>query len=184
MFVIPTVCVRLLPRGTLPKPKADGASAICCECAVDGRILRRTETKRKGAQGLTKPKLVTDHTYAVRNSAQRGNGGALSVSGRTDRAAKRGDLVGFSPTSRVFTRSRWDSLRRAGDKCRIVQFSEGGRLPDQEAGGSRAANGSLVGSVRIISDSSEVLQLCHRMTLQDLVDGHDIDETRTAVNRG
>ena len=95
VFVIPTVCVRLLPRGTLPKPKADGASAICCECAVDGRILRRTETKRKGAQGLTKPKLVTDHTYAVRNSAQRGNGGALSVSGWTNRAAKRGRSGGI-----------------------------------------------------------------------------------------
>jgi len=49
----------------------------------------------KGAQGLTKPKPVTDHTYAVRHSAQRGNGGALSVSGWTNRAAKRGRSGGI-----------------------------------------------------------------------------------------
>jgi hypothetical protein len=71
VFVILSGCVPLLPTSTLPKPKADGATAICCEYAADGRMLRRAKIKRKGAQGLTKPKLVTVHTYAVRHGAQR-----------------------------------------------------------------------------------------------------------------
>jgi hypothetical protein len=58
-------CVWLVPTGTFPKPKADGTTAICCACAVDGKERKKkTETKRSGAQGLTKPKPVTVHTYA------------------------------------------------------------------------------------------------------------------------
>jgi hypothetical protein len=90
VFVILSGCVALLPTSTLPKPKADGATAICCEYAVDGRILRRAKIKRKGARGLTKPKPVTVHTYAVRRCAQRGNGDALSLL----RSARRGAQLG------------------------------------------------------------------------------------------
>jgi hypothetical protein len=58
-------CVWLVPTGTFPKPKADGATAICCACAVDQKERKKkTEAKRSGAQGLTKPKAVTVHTYA------------------------------------------------------------------------------------------------------------------------
>jgi hypothetical protein len=64
VLVMLTACVWLFPTSTLPKPKAEGAATICCVWANDGRRARKTETKRKGAQGLTKPKLVTVHTYA------------------------------------------------------------------------------------------------------------------------
>jgi hypothetical protein len=122
--VILSGCVPLLPTSTLPKPKADGATAICCECAVDGRIVRKTKTKRKGAQGLTKPKLVTVHTYAVRHSARGGMVVLFHSSDRPAEAPSWGELlVGFSLGWRVFTRSRWDNLRRArGHESALCDF--------------------------------------------------------------
>jgi hypothetical protein len=93
VFVILSGCVPLLPTSTLPKPKADGDTAICCEYAADGRILRRTKIKRKGAQGLTKPKLVTVHTYAVRHGAQRGMVVLFHSSDRPVEAPSWGELL-------------------------------------------------------------------------------------------
>jgi hypothetical protein len=132
--VILSGCVSLLPTSTLPKPKADGATAICCEYAADGRILRRAKIKRKGAQGLTKPKLVTVHTYAVRHSAQRGNGGALSLLRSARRGAKLGRTAGGILTGLARVHQITVGQSQKGKRTRVgaVRFPERGGLPGQE----------------------------------------------------
>ena len=134
VFVILSGCVPLLPTSTLPKPKADGATAICCEYAADGRILRRTKIKRKGAQGLTKPKLVTVHTYAVRHSAPRGNGGALSLLRSARRGAKLGRTAGgiLTGLTRVHQITVGQSQKGKRTQVGPVRFPERGGLPGQE----------------------------------------------------
>ena len=50
VFVILTVCVRLLPRGTLPKPKADGAARSAAS-VLEWKKNQKNRNKEEGSPG-------------------------------------------------------------------------------------------------------------------------------------